>query len=387
MLQPITASIASGGLLFGALRRLGMVRDGALKPGRAIAFQILLTWVPLAVLCTLDGTLLSGVEVPFLRDPAVHARLLLAMPLLLVAEVVVTMMVRRSVGELEDRRLLGAADRADLQAAMDRLVRGRDSRVAELLILVGAAVLLWLSRHSVIADRIVGESSWLGDAQGLSRAGNWYFSVSLYISMALAWRWAWWIFLWTRFLTGFLRKRVQVLPGHADGYAGLAFLTTTQASLALVFAAVSVTAAGRLAGLLLHEGLPIKSVVPPAAVVAVFGLLVMFGPLLLFVPIVGRAKRRTLLGYDRLGQELVTGFDARWISQRTGTEELLGGPDPSTLIDFAGSYEEVRKTKAVPIDPRRAGGAIVAVVAPFLPLALLVMPAKELLRQVVKLLL
>ncbi|HEX5632256.1 MAG TPA: hypothetical protein VFX50_03475 [Gemmatimonadales bacterium] len=387
MLQPITASIASGGLVFGVLRRLGMVSDGTLKPGRGIAFIILVTWVPLAVLCALDGTLVGTVQVPFLRDPAVHARLLLALPLLLVAEVVVTLMARRSIGELEDRRLLREEDRADLQAAVDRMVRARDSRMVELIILVGAAALLWLSRHSVIADRVVGASSWLGTAGGLSRAGNWYFTVSLYVSMALAWRWAWWIFLWTRFLVGFLRKRVRVQPGHADGYAGLAFLTTTQGALCLVLAAVSVTAAGRLAGLLLHDELPIKSVIPPAAVVVVFALAVMFGPLLLFAPIVGRAKRRTLLGYDRLGQELVTGFDARWISGRQGTEELLGGPDPSTLIDFAGAYEEVRKTKAMPVDPRRASGAIAAVVLPFLPLALLVMPAKELLKQVVKLLL
>ena len=71
----VPVSLDSGGLVSNALGRVGLVRNGSLRVGRASAIVVVVTWLPLLILTAIDGTLLGGVEVPFLRDPAVHARL------------------------------------------------------------------------------------------------------------------------------------------------------------------------------------------------------------------------------------------------------------------------------------------------------------------------
>jgi hypothetical protein len=48
--------------------------------------------------------------VPFLRDVDIHARLLVAMPLLIVAELVVHQRMRFVVGQFLDRGLIPASD-------------------------------------------------------------------------------------------------------------------------------------------------------------------------------------------------------------------------------------------------------------------------------------
>ena len=88
-----------------------------------------------------------------------------------------------------------------------------------------------------------------------------------------------------------------------------------------------------------------------------FAALVMFGPLLFFAPVVARARRQALVGYDRLGQEMLSTFEARWLGGKSDGA-LLGDADPSSLIDFAGAYDEVRKTKPIPLDIRRAFPAL-----------------------------
>src|SRR5688572_33309403 len=54
---------------------------------RRLVILPLFAWLPLLVLSGLDGHLLSGVNRPFLLDIDIHVRLMLALPLLIYAEV------------------------------------------------------------------------------------------------------------------------------------------------------------------------------------------------------------------------------------------------------------------------------------------------------------
>ena len=57
---------------------------------RRVILLPLLAWLPLLVLSALEGQALGGhVAVPFLLDVEAHARFLVALPLLIVAELVV----------------------------------------------------------------------------------------------------------------------------------------------------------------------------------------------------------------------------------------------------------------------------------------------------------
>lgn len=389
-MHPALVSFASGGLLFRALRGVGAASTDQVRPLRSILLVFLVTWVPLLVLSVLEGTAMgSAVDVPFLHDPAVHARLLVSVPLLILAEVIVSKMARGTIEIIRTRRLIADEDLPALDAALERLVSARDSIVADVSMIALVAAGLWFSRGAFIAARVLEHTSWIGTTSGtpvLSRAGWWFFLVSFFVSGVLALRWAWWVFIWTRFLLGFLRPRLVVSPGHPDQHGGLAFLTMTQGAFALVFTALAATVAGRLGYEMLYQGATLAEVRMPAIVLIVFAVLVMFGPLVLFAGRLGKLKRGALMGYDALGQGLVADFERKWLGGRHGDGPLLGDPDPSTLADFATSYAAVRQMRPMPIDLRRAVPAIVTVAAPFLPLLLLAMSLVDILKRMLKLL-
>jgi hypothetical protein len=351
-----------------------------------VLLLFVVTWLPLAVLTLLDGTFLGkAVQVPFLLDPAVQARLLVALPLLLIAEAKVSRIVQMALEFIRTRPLLPEAEMPALDARVDQLVRERDSWAVELLIIVGTAVLMWLSKDAIVAERMGPHTSWLGDVGALSRAGWWYFMVSGVIVNVIGIRWIWWISIWTRFLVGFLRPRLVVSPGHPDLHGGLAFLTMVQAGFALVFASIAATVAGRLGFELIHGGATLDGVKLPVAVVLLLAVLVMFLPLLLFAGRVVGLKRRALLEYDALGQQLVAGFEQKWLGATRTDEPLLGSSDPSTYTDFVAVYASLRQIQPSPLHVPRPFPAVLIVAAPFLPLLFTEMSMKDIVLRMLKL--
>ncbi len=75
------------GLLAGLLRLARLDDNSAKGVRRRVVVVALLAWLPLLLLVTAQGQLLQGAVVPFVRDIEVHVRLLVVIPLLLVAEV------------------------------------------------------------------------------------------------------------------------------------------------------------------------------------------------------------------------------------------------------------------------------------------------------------
>ena len=87
--EPIDFSLVQGGPFFQLLLRTGLIRQPADLVVRRIVVLLLIAWMPLLVLSLLSGRAIGGVAVPFLFDLGQQVRLLLCLPLLLVADVVV----------------------------------------------------------------------------------------------------------------------------------------------------------------------------------------------------------------------------------------------------------------------------------------------------------
>src|SRR5689334_18540023 len=83
-------SLVLGGPLFQLLRR-GHLSDDALSLLRQrVGVIVLVAWLPLLVISVLQGKATKGdVAVPFLLDLELHVRFLVALPLLVIAEIVV----------------------------------------------------------------------------------------------------------------------------------------------------------------------------------------------------------------------------------------------------------------------------------------------------------
>src|SRR6185503_8073511 len=105
--DPADFSLVLGGPLYQLLRRSRLSDDALTLVHRRILAFVLVTWLPLLILSALEGRAWWGeTVVPFLLNFETHARLLIALPLLVVAELVVHMRQRRSLVQFLARDLI-----------------------------------------------------------------------------------------------------------------------------------------------------------------------------------------------------------------------------------------------------------------------------------------
>ena len=87
--DPADFSLVLGGPLYQFWRRTGLAGDALQLLRRRLVSLMVLAWVPLFTLSIAEGHAWGGAGLPFLQDVELHAKFLLAMPLLILAELVV----------------------------------------------------------------------------------------------------------------------------------------------------------------------------------------------------------------------------------------------------------------------------------------------------------
>ena len=134
--EPPDFSLVLGGPLYQLWRRTRLAGDTLDLLRRRIVVLALLAWVPLLLLSVVEGHAWGGeCTLPFLYDIDIHARLLLALPLLIIAELVVHQRMRGVVGQFLSRGLIPEAARAKFDAAIASAMRLRNSVAAEVFMI------------------------------------------------------------------------------------------------------------------------------------------------------------------------------------------------------------------------------------------------------------
>lgn len=129
-------SLVLGGPLYQLIRKTRLDDDVHSHLRRRILVICAITWLPLLLLCALNGTLTGGVAVPFLSDVETHARYLLAVPLMLFAELLVHRRIRGIVSQFVERKLIPAGSQERFRAAVLSAMAWRNSIAAELALIV-----------------------------------------------------------------------------------------------------------------------------------------------------------------------------------------------------------------------------------------------------------
>lgn len=381
-------SLVLGGPLFQLFRRARLSGAALEFLSRRVLFLALLAWLPLLVLSVLEGHAWgSDVTVPFLYDVDVHARLLLALPLFIVAELVVHRRLRVLVGQFVSGGLITPAQRPRFDAAVASALRLRNSVVAELLLLAlvyGAGVLFNWRRHAAL-----GVSSWYGpvvEAQlHPSLAGWWYGGLSLPLVQFILLRWYYRLLIWARFLWQVSRMELNFLPTHPDRVGGLGFLAEVAHAFAPLLAGQGVMLAGVLANKVFFTGAKLPAFKMEILALVTVAISVVLGPLLVFVPRLARAKRRALHEYGVFAQRYGREFDHKWL--RGGAPEnepLLGSADIQSLADLGNSYEVIRSMRIFPITRDTIIQLAGATLLPVLPLLLTMFSPEELFNRLLK---
>ena len=381
--DPPDFSLVLGGPLYQLLRRSHLSDDALTLVHRRILAGVLITWLPLLLLSAWEGRAWWGTtQVPFLLNVEVHARFLLAMPLLVVAELVVHARMRRALLHFLSRDLIRAADRPRFNALIGSAMRLRNSLVAELgiIVLVYGVGVFVRSRISVDAN------TWAaGSASGftsLSLAGWWQTLVSVPLFQFLLLRWYYRLFIWTRFLWQVSRIELQLMPTHPDRAGGLGFLANIVYAFTPVLLAHGVLLAGLIADRIFFEGAKLPQFT--VEIFAVVGALVflILCPLIVFGGQLSRARRAGLGEYGVLAQRYVRQFDAKWIrGDREPAEPLVGSADIQSLADLANSFDVIRTMRFVPFSKETVFQLGVVTVAPLLPLTLTMISFEELLKR------
>ena len=383
--NPPDFSLVLGGPLFQLLRRAHLSDDALLLVRQRIVVIALFTWLPLLVLSALEGQLLGGTaSVPFLLDMEVHIRFLVALPLLIVAELVVHRRLRPLLPQFRERQLIPAGAMGRFEAAIASAFRLRNSVLAELLLIAivyGVGILIvW--RHYWALDAATWYATPSAEGAKLSLAGMWYGYVSLPIFQFLLVRWYFRVFIWARFLWQVSRIELSLVPTHPDRVGGLGFLSNTVYAFAVLAVAHGALLAGMLANRILWLGSALPRYKAEIAIMVVFVLCVVLGPLLVFAPQLAAIKRQGLREYGTLADRYVREFDAKWLRGGAPSDEpLVGSGDIQSLADLGNSYEVVRTMRILPVSKEAVLRLGVATLLPLAPLALTMMPLEELLKK------
>src|SRR5258708_22626274 len=173
--EPPDFSLVLGGPLYQMLRRAHLTGPALELPRRRIVISVLLCWVPLAVLSLTQAHLLGGAKLSFFRDIETHVRLLISLPVLILAEMIVHQRIRPVVKSFVERHVVTAEELPKFYAAIDSAMRIRNSVIVEVALLIFVfTVGTWTWRHQVALD----VASWYASPQGgqmhFTMAGYWF---------------------------------------------------------------------------------------------------------------------------------------------------------------------------------------------------------------------
>ena len=351
----------------------------------------ILAWVPLLVLSAIDGKAWGDVvAVPFLYDIDAHARFLVALPLLIVAELVVHERMRAIVAQFVTLDLVRGAVRERFDAAIASAMRLRNSFVAELTLiaLVYSVGIFVVWRHYAA----LGTATWYATPEDghlrMQPAGWWYLIVSLPLFQFLLVRWYFRLFVWARFLWQVSRMDVAYAPMHPDRNAGIGFLSRIGYAFAPLLFAQGTLLAGMIANHIFFEGAVLTAFKLEVFTFVVIVVGVVLAPLLVFIVPLSRAKRAGLRDYGHLAKRYVDEFDAKWLRRTASSgEPLVGSADIQSLADMANSFEVVNSVRLVPIKLDTVVQLVVMTLLPVAPLLLTMISFEQLLGQLVKTLL
>jgi hypothetical protein len=384
-------SLILGGPLFQLLRR-AQLSGTALELVRQRTLAIVATaWLPLLVLSIVERQAWgSSGTVSFLRDVEANARFLIALPLLIVAELIVHERMRPVVRQFLDRNLVPEDEIPRFESAVASAFRLRNSVLAELLLIavvyiVGVTV-VW--RHYVA----ISSATWYGrpspDGLRLSLTGMWYAYVSLPLYQFLLVRWYYRLFIWARFLYQVSRIKLSLIPTHPDRVGGLAFVSNVAFAFTPIAAAHGVMLAGLIGNRIFYAGAALPNFKVEIVVLVLFLTCIVLGPFFVFAPQLAAAKRTGLHEYGTLAERYVREFDAKWLRGGAPPDEpFVGSGDVQSLADLANSFDVVKTMHVAPVTRDALLRLVGATIAPIVPLALTMMSLEDLLRKLLGMLL
>lgn len=375
--------LSEGGFAHRVLKKVGLYD----KPEKLAIIGLCITWLPLAILSAIKGTLYSNSIMPFLHDYAMQARMLVAVPLMILIRPFIDQKVNIVMKYLSDA-LMSPEERYEiLTNAFARAKRMINSGWTEgIMLLLVIATSTGFFKGGVYSGLAVGTSWMTNSAEGsqsLSLAGIWAVFIAIPLIQFLTYRWLWRYIVWMVMLLRLSKSNLTLMPTHPDRACGLGIIMLAQTAFNLIFVTGSVLISGQfIAELLLHPE-DFNSIRNEAIGYIVLCVVLLILPLLFFMGKLFRVKNEGMVSMSNLGADLSRKFEQEWINGLPVEKKPLADPvNPSMIYDYAGMYDYLKQVRPVPINLRDIITLVLALFAPFTPILFIHFSVAELLQKI-----
>jgi hypothetical protein len=363
---PPKFSLVVGGLFFQTLRRVHLSGDALEFLRRRVVAITLFTWLPLLMLSAIDGNLRDGaIKIPFLYDVAVHVRFLIALPLLMVAEVFVHERISPVIDWFVDRRIVSTKDLPVFSDAVRFTTRACNSIVLEWVLLGLVYTLgIWLWRDELAVKAATWYARPAAGSIHLTLAGSWYAVISIPFFQFILLRWYVRMVLWFQLLWRISRLKLNLAAAHPDRAGGIGFLGDSAYAFSPILFAQGVLLSGLIANRVLREGQSVMAFKMEAAGLVCVLVLFVLGPLVMFTRQLDRAKREGAAEWGLLAARSLFTSQEKW-------------PEGD-------GYAVASRMRLVPFGGDDVLRLVAVTIVPLLPLALTMFSLQDLLTRLLK---
>jgi len=363
---------------------------GPARLKRRALLMAVLSWLPLVVLTALQrGPATADAWLTPILDLGIGARYLIALPILVLGESLFVGRLSDIVRHLQRAAFVRRADTARFAHILATSRRLLAHRVAEVLIVLVAYV---ISLRATGFGSEIGVAQWRlhllpPDTSVSSNAQWWRLLVSQPLFLICVGRWCWRLLVWHRMLRSVGRLDLNLVASHPDRAGGLLFMAQSIPALAPFGFALGCGVAGALTGPAGSHFIAPAVLGGTMAVLVGCLLMMAVAPLFWLARPLRRAQLRGVFEYGELAVRLGRRFETRWLRERHSMHDALSAPDFSATADAYSIVDIVYGVRLLPVRTRPLLALVTATLLPFLPGALSLVPASEIMHYAAKLIL
>lgn len=369
-------SISEGGPFNRAVQKIGLNTNA-----KQIVVALCITWLPLLIITAFEGTIDSGVSVPFLKDVSIHVRLLVVLPVLLTIKEIINSKSIDLERYFSNTLMNDAEKQVVLNKELKRVKRLINSGVPEIIFLL---IIIALTISPLKGGLLSESTSWRferGDTT-LSFAGKWVVFISIPIFQFLILRWLWRYIIWALFLFRLARTPLNLQPTHPDQVAGLGIVADVHKYFGLIFLAINIIASGEMVTRILENPNSFQAIRGEAIANVAICVVLLFLPLFFFIIKLIMTRHYALMDLGNLGTTLSGKFEEEWLRNIPIEKKVLEGKvSTNTLQDYSSIYRSTEKMRSVPFRLSDVVMVILILFIPYIPILLIHFSIIELLQK------
>jgi hypothetical protein len=378
-------TLSEGGPFNEALMKMGLHK----KQGKLALISLCITWLPLVIITAIKGTLYSGTELPFLKDAAMQARLLVALPMLIMIKLAIDSKVTEVAKSLADNLMSSEERQAILSTAFQRAKNLTNSAYTEIiLLLIVIVITISFVKSGVYSGLDNATTSWMVQEatgkQALSIAGYWAVCISIPLFQFFLLRWIWRYFVWVLLLFRLSKARLNLLATHADRAGGLGNIVLAQRNFNMIFVAASTFISGQFITELNRNPDAFITIRNEIIGYIAICIILSISPLVFFAGKLVKTKQQGLLHLSNLAADLSRKFEKEWVNDLPIEKRIEDRQvDPSMLFDYSGLYDSLQQLRTIPVTLRDVIGMAAMLFVPFIPILFIHFSVAELLKKIV----